>query len=151
LVNLLLDISGSIGIGQNALIKAARAGVAMAGQGLGGIFAFIPSGADYSNLYKNKLTSRLGICLENIILENMDEQVPINLAKGQGGTVFDATGKLLACHARFTAEIEWKPGVSARRQLARRFTELTNSTAFAAGRYGSVTPYRQGKELICIR
>jgi hypothetical protein len=83
-------------------------------------------------------------------LENMDEQVLVNLAKGQEGTVFDATGKLLACHARFTAGIEWKPGVSARHQLARRFSEMTNTTAFAAGRYGTVTLYHQGKELICI-
>jgi hypothetical protein len=117
---------------------------------LGGIFAFIPSGADDSNLYENKLTSSLGICLENMTLENMDEQVPINLPKGQGGTVFDATGKLLACHARFTAGIEWKPGASIRHQLACWFSKMTNSTAFAAGRYGTVTLYHQGKELICI-
>ena len=83
-------------------------------------------------------------------MEELNEEELINIAKDEGATIIDKHGNLIACHAYFSTKLDWKPGMSSRHQHACHFSKIIKGIVIVASRYGTVTLYKNGEELIRI-
>jgi len=147
---LLRKTSESNDLSWTELKKAAKSAIAMAEKGLGGTFFFLKETEKISGNWEDRLEAYLGIQLKPLFLDELTEEELIILAKEEGAVIIDRHGMVITCCAFFLPPIERQPGLNARHQYACKFSKITGGLAIVASRYGTVTLFLNGKELICI-
>jgi len=147
---LLRKTSESSDLSWATLKKAAKSAVFMAERGLGGTFFFLKETEKITDNWEDRLEAYLGIYLKPLFFDELTEEELIILAKEEGAVIIDRRGRIITCCAFFLSPIERRPGLNARHQYACKFSKITGGLAIVASRYGTVTLYSNGNELICI-
>ncbi|MBU4420514.1 MAG: diadenylate cyclase [Proteobacteria bacterium] len=134
--------------------KAARAAVSMAERGQGGIFAFVKDTKEISGKWEDRLETCWGLKMKPIHVSDLNEKDLINQAKDEGAVIIDRHGKIISCRAYIATDISESekrmPGTSYRHKHARHFSEIVGVVTLVASRYGKVTVYERGEEIISL-
>jgi hypothetical protein len=145
-----MNVSEEGGIDVGALEKIARTAISMAEQGQAGGFVFLPDVEGFREQWKDHLESDMGLLWSPTNVEELSEKELITLSDEHTCVVIDKNGRVIASRATLSASVQNASAIHRENRNVELLTSLLNAVAIMANSNGSITLYKNGRQLACI-
>lgn len=150
----LIQGAQAVGISPHSAMKAACSALAVAEEGLGGMVVLGLDAAQYAALWESPLEVRAGLTFHPIPIDDLTSEEMTHFAKVGGAVLIDRMERMIAFGA-FLYPTSWPSSrrsisLETRHAIARQFSEESGCLILVASRYGTVTLFDRGQELICV-
>ena len=149
---LLMEIAENDQFHWPALCVGVQAVISLSDLGCGGAIAFIPATDAEGISWYDGLAAKFGLHLEKPNRRQMDTNLLMSMARLKGAVILNRYGQLMACNAIFeTGPLTGGNRFAGlRHRTAYEFSAATHALVLVASRFGSVTIYYKGEEIIQI-
>ncbi|MBN1224819.1 MAG: diadenylate cyclase [Candidatus Aminicenantes bacterium] len=146
--------SKSLGISPHTALNAARSAFALAEDGVGGMVVLGLDEVKHAGLWESAMEDRSGVSFYPVPVDELTSEEMTHFAKADGAVLIDRMERIIAFGAvLFPSSRPMNRGfisLETRHAVASRFSEESGCLILVASRYGTVTLFDRGQEVICV-